>query len=199
MSRNWFARRFAPALFVLAALTSCSDTSPSAPVVDDPQSLLFWSPDDESTTEKASSAEYTYIRERSPFDLGGTTVSAIIGIAGGTLTLGGHHLIVPRGAVSVPTLFTLSLPLDPYVNVDLLATVQTLFGILNIGERGFKVPVMLGLTYSRATNVSDPSRLFIVYVPNRGAVQRLPSEVDEKSKTVWAPLPHFSKYCMATN
>ncbi|HEY0674195.1 MAG TPA: hypothetical protein VGD27_18110 [Longimicrobiales bacterium] len=199
MSRNWFARRFAPALFVLAALTSCSDTSPSAPTLTEPQHLLFWSSDGESTTAKASSGEYTFIRERSPFDLGGTTISAIIGVAGGTLTLGGHQLIVPRGAVTVPTLFTISLPLDPYVNVDLLATVQTLFGIVNIGERGFKVPVMLGLTYSRATNVTDPSRLIVVHVPNRGPVEPLPSEVNQETRTVWARLPHFSKYCMATN
>lgn len=189
MSRNWFVRRLTPALFVIVALASCSDAPMAPQVSETPQPQM-------STTSNG----YTYIEERSPFDLGGLSISGVIGILGGTLRLGGHTLIVPPGAVTVPTLFTISLPLDPYVNVDLLATVQTILGgVLNIGERGFRKPVVLGLTYSRATNVTDPSKLFNAYMPRYGAPEKLPSWVDENNKVVYSILPHFSKYCMLSD
>lgn len=180
-------RSYTAALLVVLALASCSDTTPSAP-----------------ETSIAPQAGYTtgdvrLIEERSPFDLPGTSLSAIIGMTGGVLKLGGHTVIVPPGAVKVPTLFTISLPLDRYVNVDLLATVQTLLGILNVGERGFGAPVFVGLTYSRATNVSDPSDLYIAYVPKSGTYERMPSVVDQTNKVVWTKLDHFSKYCMASD
>ncbi|HEX6259790.1 MAG TPA: hypothetical protein VFZ51_03985, partial [Woeseiaceae bacterium] len=188
MFRNRLTRRLAPALLVLLAITSCSDQSPVEPVAD------------VVSLQAAYNSDFTWIEERSPFDLGGLSISGIIGLTGGVLRLGGHTLVVPPGAVTVPTLFTISLPLDPYVNVDLTATVQTLLGgLLNVGGRGFEKPVALGLTYKRATNVTDPSKLFIAYVPRYGAAEKLPSVVDQANKVVWAALPHFSKYCMATD
>ena len=189
MSRNWFTRRFAPVLLVVVALASCSDTPIAPKAVDAPEPQM-----------DVTSNGYTYITETSPFDLGGLSISGVIGILGGTLNLGGHTLVVPPGAVTVPTLFTLTLPTDKYVNIDLLATVQTLLGgLLNVGEKGFNKPVVLSMTYKRATNVTDPSKLFIAYMPRYGAPEKLPSIVDQNKKLVYSVLPHFSKYCMLSD
>ena len=125
-----------------------------------------------------------------------TRASALIGIGGGTVTLMGHTLSVPSGAVSVPTLFTVIALPNSYVDVELTATVTGLLGqIVDVGIFGFKKPVTLTMTYSRATNVTYPSRLFIAYAGANG-LERQASTVDTSKKTVSAKLYHFSKYMM---
>jgi hypothetical protein len=85
------------------------------------------------------------------------------------------------------------------VEVHLTATLTDLLrGILNIGARGFPEPVTVKLTYSRSTNVKDPSKLIILRAKGPdGLPQALPSTVDTVNKTVTADLDHFSRYFIA--
>ncbi|NLG61075.1 MAG: hypothetical protein GX539_02435 [Candidatus Cloacimonetes bacterium] len=143
--------------------------------------------------------EYTLVQERLalPLDL---DISKIIGINGGSISLLGHTITVPAGAVDRPVLFTLILARPGYVEVELDATISGLLGrIIDVGGKGFDKPVSLTLTYSRATNVSDPSRLVILRRLPGGAIEEVPSTVDTRTKTVTAKLDHFSRYCMAVN
>lgn len=143
--------------------------------------------------------DYTLVQERLglPLDL---DVSKIIGINGGSISLLGHTITVPAGAVDRPVLFTLLLARPGYVEVELDATISGLFGrIIDVGERGFEKPVALTLTYSRATNVSDPSKLVILRLLPGGAIEEMPSTLDTQSRTVTAQLDHFSRYCLAAN
>jgi hypothetical protein len=192
MFANSFTRRFAPALLVLLALASCSDTTPSA------TETQF------AVQAASTTGEYAPVREMLPKDLlPGVSLSSVIGIQGGKISLAGHVLTIPAGAVTIPTLFTMTVPLNGYVEVELLATVSTVLGtVIDVGAQGFKKPVTLSLTYARAMpNVDNPSKLFIAYMKNGDYIelQKLPSWTDRNQKLVSAELDHFSKYCMASD
>lgn len=147
-----------------------------------------------------TSSEYTLIEERAPRLLETLEVSGVIGIFGGKLSLAGHALTVPYGAVTLPTVFTLRLLPTGYIEVELEAVLTSLLGrTINVGEEGFRKPVPVTLTYVRATNVTDPSRLRIMRVKADGNHEILPSTVDTQDKTVTAELDHFSRYCMVAN
>ncbi|HEY8468704.1 MAG TPA: hypothetical protein VIL18_03630 [Longimicrobiales bacterium] len=129
-------------------------------------------------------------------------LTKLISVQGGTISLLGHTLVVPKGAVTSPTLFTMLVGLNGKVEVHLTALVPTLFNLLNIGEQGFRKPVRLTLSYAHARNVQDPNDLVIVYVPGLlgyNRVEPLPTTVDTVRKTVTAELDHFSRYALATN
>lgn len=128
------------------------------------------------------------------------TIALLLGSDGGVLSLLNHVLTVPAGAVSEPTLFSMTVLQNGYVEVELTATPKSLFSRLffwrTVEEVTFKVPVELALSYANATNVTDPSRLKIMRVNPDGRHEILPSTVDPASKTVTADLDHFSRYCL---
>ena len=190
MSLPWF-RKTAWLAFGLALLTaSCADNgrapeSPLAPALHD------------YTTD----TDYTPVRDLLPLSvsLSDLTTSKLIGISGGTVTLLGHSINVPSGAVVTPSIFTIVVLSTGYVEVSLLELVPNLLGGLkSIGEYGFLKPVTLSLTYSRSPDPIDPSRLVILY-NNGTSVQPLATTVNTTTKTASAQLKHFSKYCLAEN
>lgn len=143
---------------------------------------------------------YTLIEDR--IGISGSDLSAtkVIGLAGGTVQLFGHSIHVPVGAVSEPTIFTIRLVPNGYVEVDLTA-LGGVGGLIDVGGAGFALPVKLTLTYSRATNVSNPAQLLILRKLGPGydgAYEVLPSSVNTTTKTVEAELDHFSSYVMAS-
>jgi hypothetical protein len=131
------------------------------------------------------------------------TLAKLLGSEGGLLSLLGHVLNVPEGAVSQPTLFSMTAIQSGHIEVELTATPQSLLRRLlfwrSVPEVHFNVPVELSLSYARATNVTDPSRLRIMRINPDGRHEILPSVVDPVTKTVTAELDHFSRYCMIAN
>ena len=131
------------------------------------------------------------------------TLSKLIGIDGGVLALLDHVLTVPAGAVTEPTIFSMTVLQNGYVEVELTAVPKSLLSSLffwrKIEEVKFAKPVELTLSYARATNVEDPSRLRIMRVNPDGNHEILPSTIDLEKKTVSAELDHFSRYCMITD
>jgi hypothetical protein len=189
MSRTSKLRRFAPVLFLLVAIASCSEQTPI-----EPQTPVALQP--------PVDAGLRLVREAEAFSLPTASKSVLITSAGGEVRLHGHVVIVPEGAVSVPTLFTILVPLDKLVNVELTATVQTLLGgIVDVGAAGFDRPVVLGLRYTNADirDFANPDDLYIAHITDAGEQVNLPSSVDHANEMVYATLPHFSKYCMASN
>ena len=125
-------------------------------------------------------------------------LTKIIGIKGGEITVLSHTLAVPRGAVLEPTAFRMRVAPTVRVEVELTAVIEKAGSVIDVGSDGFEKPVSLSLSYARATNVKDPSRLKIVLLNDDGSIKEvLPSTVDTKKKTVTAKLPHFSRYAMA--
>jgi hypothetical protein len=128
------------------------------------------------------------------------STGSVIGFGGGTISLLGHTLTVPVGAVSSPTLFTMTVLPTGYVEVDLLATVNTLLGVLDLGSKGFIKPVPVTLTYARGTNVGTHTDLKVLRIKSilgYGTYEVMPSTVDTINKNVTAPLDHFSRYTLA--
>ena len=201
---HWM-RGLLAALVTALAVASCDHGSRGEPEqLTGPEESLFFSRDRVVRARDADGdvEEYTLVRESGLGSLTELRVSELIGIEGGQLTLLGHTLTVPAGAVTEPTIFSLTALPTGYVQVDLLA-VRLEFGqLLNVGASGFDRPVRVELTYERATNVGadDEDDLVILRLDPEGlwAVHEvMPSEVDRQERTVSTWLDHFSGYCMA--
>ena len=204
MRRCWLNRATMLSL-ALALFVSGCDQAPTEPEINAPEQTLpveVKAPD-----ATASSGGYVLI-EANPTDtsqglLGGllrlvggvlNLLVKVIGLDGGLLTLKGHALLVPAGAVTEPTTFSMELLESRYVMVDLTATVRG----EDVGEDGFEKPVTISLSYDKLY-IRDPSKLFILRYNENGQHEKLPSVVDTRKKTVSAKLDHFSKYAMASN
>ncbi|HEX6134102.1 MAG TPA: hypothetical protein VFZ24_09065 [Longimicrobiales bacterium] len=216
------------AVLVACAALSCAPDSRTDSLLG-PESIELEQPQSQSTTTttpSASSGElsdedkslletqgYYWIREPAPVrprSLFGwlvetveATIALLLDVAGGVLELLGHSITVPPGAVTEPTMFTMTVIQDGYIEVDLTATpkslLRRLFSWSNPQDVQFAVPVELSLTYERATNVTDPTRLKIMRLLPDGRHEILPSTVDTVNKTVTAELDHFSRYCMISD
>jgi hypothetical protein len=126
-----------------------------------------------------------------------SSVSAVIGPAGGVIENGENQLSVPPMAVTENTMFTFAIVGGNYIIADLTAR--------RAHDRApvtrFQHPVTLTLSYSGAV-VGNPYNLSITYLVDgsvRGRRQTLPSVVLPRTQTVSALLPHFSIYSMEIN
>jgi hypothetical protein len=146
-------------------------------------------------------ADFQRIESQNPTTLDNLELSRLIDATGGAIHLGGHKIEVPAGAVTGPTVFTVSLLRSGFVEVELSAVVTDLLGeTVDVGENGFGgKTVALTLSYAAASNVGDPSKLLILRMLDDGSVEPLDVVVDEQGKTVTAQLDHFSRYCMASS
>lgn len=197
MSRHPMKLLSLPAVLALVLFSSCEPGG--GPGLNAPTGPLF-----EEAIEDESGANYSLVEGRIPSDILDLNVSKEIGIEGGSLKLAGHTLTVPAGAVDEPTLFTMTLVTNGFVEVDLSATIPGALGnLVDVGERGFNVPVTLSLTYGYASNVEreEEGKLFILRLlgdyesPEH---EKIESRVVSEGKTVTVELDHFSKYCLAT-
>lgn len=180
---------------LLLAVTACDPSDGGQPTPTSPEPLLG------SLLGSDSEQKFTLLQD--PLLPGITSAlseSALIGYGGGSLGLLGHTITVPKGAVTEPTLFTLTVLPTGYVEVDLRATVTSLLGTIDVGSRGFKKLVPVSLTYSRATNVSDPSKIKVLRIHSLlgyDDYEVLPTTVNYTAKTATAKLDHFSRYTLA--
>ncbi|HEX6588338.1 MAG TPA: hypothetical protein VF039_04900 [Longimicrobiales bacterium] len=153
---------------------------------------------------------YTLVREPVLTNVIGTVVQTVdgllasvtrlIGLDGGTLSLLGHRLVVPANAVDQPTTFTLGVLLSGNTRVDLTAYAPGNSGRIDVGAAGFDRPVRLDMSYERATNVRDPRDLVIIRLnpAGMGALHEVvPATVDTRNERVTTWLEHFSGYAMA--
>lgn len=156
--------------------------------------------------------EYTYLEGQPPGLSGSDPVSVTktLGLAGGELHLAGHTLRVPAGAVLQPAVFTMTVPMDGYVEVDLQATLlnvlwRILLGLLDpvVGLLGidFETPVTVELAYGWSTNApTDPGEIVFLYQVDgtrTGEHEVVSSSLDEDAEVIVAELDHFSRYCLA--
>jgi len=124
-------------------------------------------------------------RYKSNIPRSGTTVGRWIGSQGGTVSLAGFELEVPPNAVSVPTLFTISVPWDA-------RKLERVIADFGPSAMQFNVPVTITLPY-QGTSSEDAT---------------LPPHVLWNNGIDWVPLPswltsdgriqtqtnHFSEY-----
>ena len=132
-------------------------------------------------------------------DANGAEKSAWIGSDGGSISTAAYTLTVPRGAVSTRTKFVVAPTNTGAYVINLEAYEQGLLGLVNVGKRGFKKPVLLTISYAKANGVTNTSKLGIVYLATPDQVEIQPTTIDTRDKDVTAQLSHFSKYAMIQN
>jgi hypothetical protein len=120
-----------------------------------------------------------------------------IGADGGELGVPGYRLVVPRGAVSQPTLFTFQSVNNGYLEVKLTATSGGSAVHNDVGQAGFAVPVALSIAYEPAGGVRSWLRLVVAWVRPDGELDPVPSFINPSAKTVTGKLDHFSQYVVA--
>lgn len=121
------------------------------------------------------------------------SASAVIGPLGGSVSVAGHKLAVPAGAVPVPTSFSITVPASQLLEVQIRA-----------GEAEhyqFLLPVSLTLSYARCgPETVEGKRLQIVYIDAFDSVLQLLGGSDDRvSRAVTTWTDHLSDYAMGTN
>jgi hypothetical protein len=121
---------------------------------------------------------------------------ALIMPTGGSISVEGHTLRVPAGAISQPTWFSMRIVEAAVVHVRLHAW-RALDGVAV--TQFPNAPVQLTLNASHLEKL-DPTGLVIVYLRDgtyEGAREPIPSTVNTSNWTVTGYLSHFSSYALA--
>jgi hypothetical protein len=112
--------------------------------------------------------------------------AAIVGPNGGTLTAGGHQLVIPKGALDHEELITMEAPTSSLVDVRFEPHGLT-----------FQRPAELKLSYKGCIRPTSAD-LLVAYLGQGEQVLELPPSVDVKSgDEVDADIGHFSRYAIA--
>jgi hypothetical protein len=132
-------------------------------------------------------------------DANGAEKYAWIDSNGGSISTAAYTLTVPRGAVTTRTKFVVTPENNGTYTINLEAYEQGLLGLVNVGHRGFKKPVLLTISYDNARGVTNEKKIGIVYLATPDMVEIQPTVIDTRNNDVTAQLQHFSKYAMIQN
>jgi hypothetical protein len=124
---------------------------------------------------------------------GTQTITGVVGLLGGTLSLGPTKISIPLGAVLEPTLFQIVIPESQYMEVDVHAVGLTSFL--------FKRPVQVTIDYSRCADEAIPAgaQLQGVYIDGetKAVLQQMGGVDDHDSRRITFSTPHLSGYAVA--
>ena len=183
MTKHWIKIAAIPALALAIFLPGCDSLGDSTRPELDPRGYAIFS---------TSSGEQ-YVVTREPVSYG--IVSGTIGNAGGELHLGVHSLVVPAGAVSEATVFTMSRPEGDLLRLSLSATRES---YNDVGAAGFAVPLQLRLSFVDAGDLpADVSKLEVIYFEPTGTVAPQPTYLDVTGGVASGDIPHFSDFGLA--
>jgi hypothetical protein len=119
--------------------------------------------------------------------------SGLLGILGGTLSLGGDALHLPLSAVLLPTLFEVVVPPSPYMEVDVHAVGLTSFL--------FRQPATITIDYSRCSPDAIPAdaQLHAVYIDGntKEILQDMGGSDDRAAQRITFTTGHLSGYAVA--
>jgi hypothetical protein len=120
------------------------------------------------------------------------TTQALIGPLGGILSLGNTTIGIPSGALTLPTLITLTIPASQYMEIEVRANDLTSFL--------FQKDVGIRIDYSRCTDPAlDTERLSVWQInPQTKALIEFMGGTDDKARnTVSFSTGHLSGYAIA--
>ena len=124
---------------------------------------------------------------------GTQTTTGVIGLLGGTISLGSTKISIPFGAVLEPTLFQIVIPESPYMEVEVHAVGLTTFL--------FKRPVQITIDYSRCSDDAIPAgaQLQGVYIDGdtKAVLEQMGGVDDHDSRRLTFSTPHLSGYAVA--
>jgi len=119
------------------------------------------------------------------------SATGIIRQNGGTVTLDGHSVTFPPGAVSKPTAVTIRTPASKHLIVNLRADGQEF--------PSFRKAVTVKVSYERCNRRVDPADLVAWQIdPASGElIEQMPSSVNPAKRTVTFKTFHFSHFVIA--
>jgi hypothetical protein len=162
-------RRRAAAVLALSALAVASCHTPPTPPPDPGTARLVVCP----TTETR-------------------TTQALIGPLGGILSLGNTTIGIPSGALTLPTLITLTIPASQYMEIEVRANDLTSFV--------FKEDVGIRIDYSRCTDPAlNTERLSVWQIDpqTKALIEFMGGTNDRSRNTISFSTGHLSGYAIA--
>lgn len=118
--------------------------------------------------------------------------SSVVGLLGGTVSVGGTSITIPPGALSLPTLITVKVPAGPYMEVDIDAN--------NLMSFLFNAPVSVTIDYSRCDPaVTDGQALSVWHIDTwtNALIENMGGTNDAARRTITFSTPHLSGYAVA--
>ena len=165
-----FLRRGTAAVLALGIFAAVSCETPTIPPSQDPSQVRLVSCP--STTS--------------------STTQAIIGPLGGIVSLGATTVAIPSGALSVPTLITLTIPASEYMEVDVRANDLLSFV--------FNKPIGVRIDYSRCNNpVLSTAKLSVWHIDtqSKALLENMGGTNDASSRSITFSTGHLSNYAVA--
>lgn len=117
------------------------------------------------------------------------STSGLLGLLGGTLSLGANRIALPFGAITLPQLFEVRTVSGPLVAVDVHAV-----GLL--GFR-FQQPVTVTIDYSRCGDVQGPLRVWYIDPTTHELLEDMGGVNDPVRRTITFQTSHLSVYAVA--
>ena len=118
--------------------------------------------------------------------------SALLGLLGGTVSLGGTSLHLPFGSVLSGQLFQIVVPASNYMEVDVHAVGLTSFL--------FQSPATITIDYSRCVDsIPEGAQLHAVYIDSdtKAILQDMGGANDSLAHRITFSTPHLSGYAVA--
>jgi hypothetical protein len=116
----------------------------------------------------------------------------ILGVLGGTISIGPAVVTIPRGALSLPTLITVKVPASPYMEVDIQANNFTSFL--------FNSPISVSIDYSRCDPASTAGVALSVWhidQSTKALLENMGGVNDTVQRRITFSTPHLSGYAIA--
>lgn len=120
------------------------------------------------------------------------TTQAIVSPLGGTVSLGATQVAIPAGALTLPTLITITIPASRYVEVDVKANALVSFL--------FNAPVSVTIDYSRCTRTDlDRAPLSVWYIDSatKAPLENMGGVDNKAARSVTFQTGHLSTYAIA--
>ena len=168
--RSNFLRRTAASALALGLVAAVSCETPTVPPDQNPQNFTL------------VSCPNTVAR----------TTQALIGPLGGTLSLAGTTIGIPSGALSAPTLITLTIPASPYMEIDVRANDLLSFV--------FNRPIGVRIDYSRCTDPAlNTNKLSVWHIESqsKALLENMGGADNKSANTIDFTTGHLSNYAIA--
>jgi hypothetical protein len=154
------------------ALSGCNDTSPTEPLARrmprEPRLL---------TCPNSTPLTSTFVADP---------------LLGGSLTLAGTTVTIPSGAVTLPTVFVVTIPASRYMEIEVHA--------LGLTEFIFGQPATISIDYSRCTRpAADRNTLQAFYIDSdtKALLENMNGTDDKAARKVTFNTGHLSGYALA--
>lgn len=120
------------------------------------------------------------------------STSATIDLLGGTVSLDGHSITLPEGAVLLPTQITLTAPASNYMEIDIRAN--------DLESFEFEQPVSVAVSYQRCTRSNlDKATLSAWHIDTttKALLEDMGGVDDKTARTVTFESGHLSGFAIA--